>query len=271
MAALGFLWQPFVAFAHNRWLIAELAKREVLGRYRGATFGMLWSLVGPIMMLAIYTLAFGYILKSRWPGASGSTQDFVLILFCGLIVHGFFAECLTQSPRLIVANPNYVKKVVFPVDALIWSMTLAAAFHFAMNLLVLIAMKLALHGELPWTTVLLPLVFLPLYLLSVATGLLVSAVGVYVRDIGQLAGVLATAMLFLSSAIVPVQSVPGPYRWVFEWNPLTAIIDQARQVVIWGSVPDWALLGGLTLSYTLLLILASAAFHKMRRGFSDVI
>lgn len=265
------LGQPFAAIVRHRSLVMQLARREVLGRYRGATFGMVWSLISPILMLMIYTLAFGYILKSRWPGSSGSTEDFVLILFCGLILHGFFAECLTTAPRLMITNANYVKKVVFPLDALVWSMVCSALFHLAMNVAVLLILKWFLHGAVPWTALLLPIAILPLLILAAAVGLFVSAIGVYIRDVGQFVGVLATAMLFLSSAIVPVEAIPQEYKWIFHVNPLTSVIDQAREVVIWGRLPDWGTIGLQMLLYLGLLVLASMAFNKMRRGFADVL
>lgn len=271
MRIFNIVEQPFAALIKNRSLVVQLARREVVGRYRGATFGMLWSLISPILMLMIYTLAFGYILKSRWPGSSGSTEDFVLILFCGLILHSFFAECLTTAPRLIIANANYVKKVVFPLDALVWSMVFSAVFHLTMNVVVLLILKWFLHDTVPWTVLLLPLVLLPLVILAAGVSLLASAIGVYIRDIGQFVGVLATAMLFLSSAIVPVEAIPGEYKWVFLSNPLTPVIDQAREVVIWGRVPDWGPLGLQMLLYLGLLVLASLVFNKMRRGFADVL
>jgi len=259
------------SFVRHRSLTFELTKRDVLGRYRGASFGLLWSLISPFLMLLVYTLAFGYILKSRWPGTSGSTVDFALVLFVGLIVHGFFAECLVRAPQLIVANANYVKRVVFPLDILVWSMVLAALFHLAMNALVLVALKWFWHGEIFWTTLLLPLVVLPLVVLTAAVGWIVSALGVYLRDLGQFVGVLAAAMLFLSSAIVPVQSVPESYRWVFHANPLTLIIDQAREVVIWGRQPDWVALGIYAVIAVVLAMLAHAFFRRVRRGFADVL
>lgn len=268
---LKLLGPAFSAFTRHRSLVMQLARRDVLGRYRGATFGMLWSLISPILMLSIYTLAFGYILKSRWPGSSGSTEDFVLILFCGLVMHGFFAECITSAPKLIVSNANYVKKVVFPLDALVWSMVFSALFHLAMNLVVLLMLKAFLHGDIPWTALFLPLIVLPLVVLAIGISLLVSAIGVYIRDIGQFVGVLATALLFLSSAIVPVQAIPDEYKWIFLSNPLTPVIDQAREVVIWGRLPDLWALGLQTLAYLVLLVLAAHVFNKLRRGFADVL
>ncbi len=254
-----------------RSLLAELTKREILGRYRGAAIGLLWSLISPFLMLMVYTLAFGYILKSRWPGTSGSTTDFALILFTGLIIHGFFAECLTRAPNLVLSNPSYVKRVVFPLELLACSTMLTALFHLGMNALVLILLKWVWHGELFWHTLLLPVVIAPLAILAVAVGWFLSALGVYLRDIGQIVGVLAAAMLFLSSAIVPVDSLPESYRWVFYANPLTMIIDQAREVVIWGRMPDWSALGLYTACVTVLAALALAVFRRMRGGFGDVL
>lgn len=255
----------------HRSLVAELTRREILGRYRGASFGLLWSLISPFLMLLIYTLAFGFIMKGRWPGSTGSTTEFALILFVGLTVHGFFAECLTRSPNLIIANTSYVKRVVFPLDMLVWSMTLSALFHTAMNALVLLVLQLLSNGEIHATALLFPIVMLPLIVLTVGVGWFVSALGVFLRDIGQVVGVVSAAMLFLSSAIVPLQSVPEHYRWVFQLNPLTFIIDQARQVVIWGGYPDWKGLALYSLAALAVAIAGHMFFQKVRRGFSDVL
>lgn len=257
--------------AQRRSLLVELTKREILGRYRGASIGLVWALISPFLMLMVYTLAFGYILRSRWPGTSGSTTDFALILFVGLLVHGFFAECLTRAPQLVLSNPGYVKRVVFPLEVLACSMTLTALFHLSMNVVVLVALKWFWHGELFWHTLLLPLVIAPLVVLAVAVGWFLSALGVYLRDITQIVGVLAAAMLFLSSAIVPVQSLPENYRWVFHANPLTLIIDQAREVVIWGRMPDWSALGLYSVCACILAMLALAFFRRIRGGFGDVL
>jgi lipopolysaccharide transport system permease protein len=271
MASPASTSNPFSVFGRHRSLAFELTKREVLGRYRGASFGLLWSLISPFLMLMVYTMAFGYILKSRWPGTDGSTTDFALILFVGLIIHGFFAECLTRAPSLILSNANYVKKVVFPLETLVWSMVFSALFHLAMNSVVLLVLQWIWNGQIHLTTLLLPLVLLPLVILTVAVGWLVAALGVFLRDIGQFVGVLAAAMLFLSSAIVPVQSLPEHYKWVFYANPLTLIIDQAREVVIWGRQPNWESLAIYTCVAMVCAWLAYRLFQKLRRGFADVI
>ena len=153
---------PFDAWLHHRSLTLEMTKRDVLGRYREASFDLLWSLISPFLMLLIYTLAFGYIMKSRWPGTSGNIADYSMLLFVGLIVHGFFAECMNRAPGLIVGNPNLVKRIVFPLQILPWMAMLSALFHAFANLLVFTLLNLAMRGEIAPTLPLLPLVLLPL-------------------------------------------------------------------------------------------------------------
>lgn len=262
---------PFSAFGKHRFLTYELTRRDVQGRYRGASFGIFWSLLSPFLMLLVYTLAFGYILRSQWPGSTGSTSDFALILFVGLIVHGLFAECLSRSPGLIVGNANYVKRIVFPLHVLVWSVVLSALFHTTTNTLVFAALHLVVHGYIHPTILLLPLVLLPLVLVTVGVSWMMSAAGVYIRDLGQVTGVLSTALLFLSSAIIPLQSLPERYKLIFKLNPLTFIIDQAREVAIWGRMPDWAGLGKYMLGAMLVAWIGYALFNKASRGFADVL
>lgn len=262
---------PFAAFDRkHRALTLELACRDIQGRYRGASLGMAWSLLSPLLMAGIYTLAFGFILKSRWPGAE-STSDFALILFLGLVVHGLFAEVLTRSPQLIVANTNLVKRIIFPLEILPWTTVTAALFHACANSLVFLALMVFIHGGIPWTAALLPLVLLPLVLLCVGIGWFLSAMGVFLRDIGQITGVVATALLFLSSAIVPVSTLPASYQFVFRINPLTFIIDQAREVAYWGRLPDWKGLLVYILCAFVVAILGLMFFRRLRRGFADVL
>jgi len=262
---------PFDAWLRHRSLTLELSRRDILGRYRGASFGLLWSLISPFLMLVVYTLAFGYILKARWPGTTGNTADFAMLLFMGLVVHGFFSECLSRSPMLVVGNANLVKRIVFPLDVLPWTVVTSAFFHACTNLLVFAVLNALLRGEFHPSIVLWPIVMLPLCILSLGMIWLLSALTVYLRDIAQITGVASTAFLFLSSAIVPVETLPESYQLVFRLNPLTFIIDQARAVAFWGRAPDWTGLGLYTLGALLFAYIGFAAFQKMRRGFADVL
>lgn len=261
---------PFSALLRNRSLIVELCKREILGRYRGANFGLLWALISPFLMLAVYTLAFGSILKSKWPGVSEG-QSFALILFIGLIIHAFLAECIIQAPRLVAGNPSYVKKVVFPLEVLPWPMIASALFHLLMNLLAYVVLAVVFGQALSWTLFLFPLVIVPLVVLMLGLAWMLSALGVYFRDINQITGVVATALLFTSTAIIPISAIAPELRWLFELNPLSFIIDQARMVVLWGGMPDWLGLGRYMVLAMLVCYGGYGLFAATRRGFADVL
>ena len=259
------------AFARYPSLVWELTKREILGRYRGASFGLVWALLGPLMMVAVYNLAFGEILRSRWPGVGEGGANFTLVLFTGLIVHGLFAETLARAPRLVVGRPSYVTKVIFPLEIMPWPMLLSALFHVAMNFVVFALMHLALVGPVPATIFLLPVVLFPLVVLLAGIAWFLAALGVYFRDINEITGPASTAMLFLSSAMIPVQALPASYQRIFHLNPLTFIIDQARNVALWGVLPDWIGLAKFLLMALAVSYAGCLWFQSTRRGFADVL
>jgi lipopolysaccharide transport system permease protein len=262
---------PFSAVLKYRELTFELAKRDVLGRYRGASFGLLWSLISPFLLLCVYTFAFGTVMKNKWPQAQGGQTHFSIILFAGMIVHGFFAECLNKSPVLISGNPNFVKRVIFPLDILPWPMVLSALFHTLMNAVVFIVLRFFMDGAFTWQIILLPIVFLPLFILTLGVSWFLASMGVYLRDIGQVTGVLSMALLFLSSAMMPIASVPPAYHLIFTLNPLSFIIDQARNVMLWGIYPDWIGLALYALGSTIFAYAGYAWFMATRKGFADVL
>ncbi|WP_426286863.1 ABC transporter permease [Luteibacter sp. E-22] len=262
---------PFSALLWHRSLVWELSKRDVLGRYRGASFGLLWALISPFLILGVYTLAFGFVMKNKWPQVEGGETHFSIILFVGLIVHGILAECLSRAPGLVVSQPNFVKKVIFPLEILPWPMLLSALFHAFMNALVFMVLRALLEGSVAWTMVLFPIVILPLAMLSLGISWGLAALGVYLRDIGQITGVLSTALLFMSSAMIPLASIPEQYRFWFKLNPLTFIIDQAREVCLWGRMPDWQGLGIYGLVALVVMYVGYGWFVSTQRGFADVL
>ena len=269
--ARALLRGPFSAFGQHRNLTLELTRRDILGRYRGANFGLLWSLIGPLMMLVIYTVAFGKIFGSRWQQPSGDTAAFGMVLFVGILTHGFFAECLSRAPRLMIENANYVKRVVFPLQILPWSAVLSALFHMAMNLVVFAVLNALLFGKFSPYIVLVPVVVLPLVMLTLATCWVFASLGVYLRDISQAMPVIVTAMLFLSSAIVPVATLPPHYQVIFHLNPLTFFIDQMREVALWGRPPDWTSLIIATAIGLVAMYASYVWFRFTSKGFADVL
>lgn len=255
-----------------RALVVQLARRDVTGRYRGSVLGLLWSLFHPVLMLATYTFVFSVIFKARWgEGVGESKVEFAIILFTGLIVFSLFSECINRAPGLVLNNVNYVKKVVFPLEILPWVTFCSALFHFIVSLAVLLVFMLIAGGALHWTIVLLPLVMLPLVLLTLGLSWLLASLGVYIRDVGQSVGVVTTVLMFLSPIFYPITAVPEAYQGWIRRNPLTQAIEQARDVIIFGRVPDWSVLLIWTFVGILIAWLGLAWFQRTRGGFPDVL
>lgn len=254
----------------HRALVAELAKREFTGRYRGSFGGLAWSFAQPLFLLAVYTVAFGVILRMRW-GFAGDTGDYALMVFAGLVVFNAFAECLNSAPSLIAGNPNYVKKIVFPLEVLPWVTALTAIVHALIGVAVWLAGYALLHGTPKPTAVLFPMVFVALFPLLLGLGWLLSALGVVVRDIGQLTGLLAHAMLFLTPIFYGIDAVPPLLQNVLLANPLTFVVEQLRLVLYVGQVPS---LRGLAVYFamsSLFAWLALAVFRRLRPRFADLV
>ncbi len=256
----------------QRELIQQFTRREIEGRYRGSFLGIFWSFINPLILLLIYTFVFGVVFQSRWPQArSESLAEFALVLFCGLIPFNIFSECVSRAPSIIIGVPNYVKKVVFPLEILAVSSVGTALFHALITLSVLLAVNLVVSGALQWTLVLLPLVLLPLIFLSLGLGWLFASLGVFLRDIGYVVALLVQVLFFITPIFYPTQAIPEPFQTVIRSNPLTFVVDSSRMVVLWGQLPDWLSLGLWLIGSAVVMQLGYAWFMKTKKGFADVI
>jgi lipopolysaccharide transport system permease protein len=256
----------------NKSLIVQMTRREVIGRYKGSVIGVAWSFFNPIFMLAVYTIVFSRIFKTKWGGGGDESQtQFAVVLFVGMIILNLFSEVINRAPNLIVANVNYVKKVVFPLEILPIVSLGAALFHSAISVIVLLAAFLSFNGYLHWTVVFIPIVMLPLVLVIIGISWMLASLGVYLRDIGQTIAIVTTVLMFLSPVFYPVAAVPGKLKTLIMLNPLTFIIEQARQVAIWGHSPDWMGLFIYLIAAIAVAWLGFFWFQKTRKGFSDVL
>ena len=220
----------------------------------------------------MYTFVFSVIFKSRWGvGGEESKTQFAVVLFVGMIVHGLFAEVLNRAPGLILSNINYVKKVVFPLEILPVIAMGATLFHSLISLGVLLTTVVLFNGYLHWTVIFTPLVLLPLVIFTLGLAWMLASLGVFLRDVGQTIGIFTMVMLFLSPVFYPATALPEEFRPWLMANPLTFIIEQTREVLIWGRMPNWTGLGGYTLIAFAMAWAGYAWFQKTRRGFADVL
>ena len=256
----------------NKYLFLQMLKREIEARYRGSQLGFLWAFIYPILMLLVYTFVFGMVMRVKWGVEGQDNLSFGLILFAGLLLHGFLAEVLVGAVNTISSNAQYVKKVVFPLPLLNLVSVSNGLFHLCLGTLILLAMVLLSGGELHWTILLTPIVILPFIVFLIGVSYFVSVLGVYVRDLSQFIGVLVTVALFLGPIVYPFELVPDAIQFYVLWfNPLTIIVEQFRAVVLFGTQPNWLLLGQYSVFALVMLVVGVWFFKKTKDGFADVI
>ena len=261
----------FQSIWQNKSLVVQISKLEIVARYKGSMLGILWAFGTPLLMLAVYTFAFSVVFQAKWGDIGGGKGAFAMVLFTGMIIHALLAEMLIRSPLFIVTNSNYVKKVVFPLEILPVAGIITALFQITVSTIVLLAGIFLTFGTLHWTILLFPLVVLPFAVLSLGIGWLLASLGVFLRDIGQIMGVVSTVLLFLAPIFYPLRAIPEKYQFIILSNPLTFIVEQARAVLILGRLPDWL---GLVIYLCVAMLVAwggFAWFQKTRKGFADVL
>lgn len=261
----------FASFRCHGYLMWQLTKREIVGRYRGSMIGVLWAFLHPLALLMVYTVVFKGVFGARWAGSSDSASEFGLFLFAGLIVHSFVSESVHRAPYLIVNNSNYVKKVIFPLEVLAWTSLGASLFHAGMSTITLILLAFVLQHSVSWTVFLFPLTMFPLALGTVGISWILASTGVFFRDIGHAMGPIMTIVLFLSPVFYPESAMPEALRPLLHANPLTFFINQTRDLLIWGKLPT----GFEIMTYCVagygLAWLGLFWFQKSRKAFADAL
>lgn len=273
-SVIGF-FNPVRIVAHlwkYRDLIRQLTWREVVGRYKGSFIGLGWSFIQPLIMLFVYTFVFSVIFKARWGVESDEGKaTFALALFMGLITFSIFSEVANSAPSLVLGNANYVKKVVFPLEILPFVRLLSALINAVFSLGVLFVGILIFNHFIHWTALLLPLIWLPMMMFTLGCGYFLASLGVFVRDMGAVIGVLTTMLFFLTPIFYPISAVPEPFRIFCRINPIAIFVEDARRVVLWGLFPDWPwFFFGMVLSVAV-LIFGFVWFMKSKKAFADVI
>jgi lipopolysaccharide transport system permease protein len=266
---------PWKIFAHlfaHRELIEGLTKRDIFGRYRGSYFGILWSFLTPLIMLSVYLLVFGFVFKSRFGYTpEESAADFGLGLFCGLNLFNMFAEVVTRSPGLILQHPNYVKKVVFPLEIIPVSATASALFHCLMAYVPMIVLLVLFHRTFPFSAFLIPVYLLPLTILALGLSWALAALGVFIRDLQLFLTSVVTVLMFLSAVFYPLRAIPEQFRGLLALNPMAGFLDSARRSIVWGISPDWGsyfiFFGWALLAF----FVGNLVFSRSKRAFADVI
>lgn len=256
----------------HRDLIRQFTVREIAQKYRGTQLGLLWAILQPLMTLAVFTFIFNAVFEVSWPEGDSSRAAFVVTVFTGMMVFALFSETVANAPVLILNRPNLVTRAVFPIEVLVCASVGAAVFVALISTGLILLAALLLLGTVHWTAVLIPLVVLPVVLLSLGLSWFLASLGVFLRDIRPVVAVLVTQVLyFMTPIFYPLERVPAAYRAWLAWNPMTQIVQDARRVLIWGRPPEWQGWAAVMLLSVVVLQLGYAWFMKSRRGFADVL
>jgi lipopolysaccharide transport system permease protein len=259
---------PYLLPLRHVDLLRQLTRRDVQARYRQSLLGSAWLVVAPLAMLVVLTVVFRHVMGVRWPTLASDDSDlaFALRLFAGLAIFQFVAECINRSPTLVLAQPQLVKKVVFPLELLAWVSVAGSGIGFLVSALLVVAGTAFTPAGLGLPALWLPLV--PL-LLGLTWGL--SAVGTFVPDVAQALPPAMSALMFLSPIFYPVASLPAAGQALMHLNPLAEPITQTRLVLFEGQWPDWGAWSLHALACVLIAVAGAALFARVRAGFADVI
>lgn len=258
-------------FSRYRELLVEFTRVEFASRYQGTQLGVLWGVVSPLLTLAVYTFVFTVVFKPTWAGAGDGFLDYALILFTGIVCFEVFSGCVTRAPRLVSENAAFVKKVVFPLEILPVAILFSVVLESLMSLGLVAVGGLIAHGPPSPAILLAPLGYPPLIMLTLGLAWGLSVVGVFLRDVGNVVGVLTQLYFFATPILYPLSAVPEPYRTFLGLNPMHAVIDHFRRTILFGQTPDWPALGLATAVSALVMLAGYAFFMTAKRLFADVV
>ena len=266
---------PIIALLKHRELLWQFIVRSVELRHRGSHLGIVWAVLNPLLMLALYVFVFAFVFGGSFQAIPNETRwDYALGIFLGLTAHHLLAEAIAAAPVVIISNTNFVKKVVFPLKILPTAVVGSTSIHFLISLALVLFGVATVGPGFSGTIVWLPVVLLPLALMAVGLAWMLSALGVFVRDIGQMVQALGLILLFASAIFYPATAMKAnaPAAWaILKFNPLLIVVDIARDGVLWHRSADLDRViylygvGGVT------FFAGYWIFNRLRGGFADVL
>ncbi|HAT8606378.1 ABC transporter permease [Legionella pneumophila] len=229
--------EMFASFWRYRGLLYQLIKRDILGRYKRSSMGLLWVVLSPLLMLTMYTVVFGVILQVRWPGVDNCLM-YSLILYIGLTIFTFFSECLSAAPNLIASKSHLVKKIIFPLEIYPLVPIGSACFFALINTFLSCIYCYFVLGTVHLTALFLPILYLPLVFLTIGLSWIFCSLGILISDIEHVMRFLLRIALYLSPVFYSIKKIPPEFQPYLFINPLTYIIEQAREMMVFGVLPD---------------------------------
>lgn len=271
MAGLGPM-VPVRRLWSHRFLLRQLVRKGVATTYQGSMMGIAWMVVRPLLTLAIFGFCFGVVFQGRFfRQTHGGSLEFAMVLFVGLTIFTVLSEMLTVAPSLVSSNANFVKRVVFPLDLLVPAQLGSVLAQLTMSGAVFLAVRLFLDPPLGWAALSVPVLMVPYLMLALGLAWFLASLGVFVRDLQQVVPLAITGLMFLSPLFYPVSAVPPLLQSTIYLNPLTFIVESARNALFRN---EWPSPIGLLVYFVVagfVMWLGWAWFEKTKKGFADVL
>jgi lipopolysaccharide transport system permease protein len=262
---------PVRTIAQNHRLIRSMARRDILARYRGSFGDVFWTLLNPLLLMATYFFVFGIVLRTRF-GADQSRTGFALYFLAGMLPWLAFSEPVGRSAYVILEHRNFVKKLVFPLDTLPVNQVVSGLVTELFGAAVFVAGLLIIRHTVPAAVLWLPVLLVPQLLFTLGVCWFLAALGVYMRDLGQIMTLILTLWFFITPICYPESTNLSPaISAVIRQNPLYVLVRGYRAVFLEGHAPELLPLVKLWAIALALFFLGHVWFYRLRKSFADVI
>ncbi|UQZ83960.1 Polysialic acid transport protein KpsM [Paenibacillus konkukensis] len=247
-----------------RQMLKSLVLTDLRTRYKGSVMGFLWTFLNPLLLLAIYSVVFSFIMRQN-------IENYPMFLFCAILPWTFFSSCIQSCSGIILRNSNLVKKIYFPREILPLSVIIAGVINYFFGLVILIPSLLLTGIHINISLVAFPLILFVQTLLVLGISLIVSAMNVYFRDLEHIIAIVLQAAFYITPIIFPISMVPKEFQFYFLLNPMTEIIQAYRNIFYYGVMPDFSHLFLYLLYSLIVLVIGWAIFNKLQKSFAEEI
>jgi lipopolysaccharide transport system permease protein len=261
---------PVLTIWRNRGLIRVMVRRDILGRYRGSFGGAFWTLINPLLLMLTYFFVFGVVLRSRF-GQDQSRSGFALYFLAGMLPWLAFSEAAGRSAGVMLEHRNFVKKLVFAVETLPVNLVAAGLVSELFAVVLFCVFLLVVRGGVPPSVVWLPALLIPQVLFTAGVAWFLAALGVFVRDLGQVMGFVLTIWFFVTPICYPETSLPPAATVLLSKNPIYVLVRGYRAILLENRAPAFGALWKLWLLAIVVFVLGHAWFYKLRKSFADMI
>ena len=261
---------PILTIWRNWGLIRVMVRRDILGRYRGSFGGAFWTIINPLLLMATYFFVFGVVLRSRF-GEDQSRSGFALYFLAGMLPWLAFSEAAGRAPSVMLEHRNFVKKLVFAVETLPVNLVVSGLVSELFAVVLYGVFLAAVRHSLPASILWLPVLLIPQVMFTAGIAWFLAALGVFVRDLGQIIGFLLTLWFFITPICYDARSLSPAAAALLSKNPIYVLVRGYRAVFLENQPPSFGSMWKLWLVAAIVFVLGHAWFYKLRRSFADLI